>query len=281
MPSPPAARPPQLQGVEHTLYLPMIVRAQAALLCPWMDPHDQYARNMLAQTGPIVFAYPTDPATVINILWRTQKIRQIGLDFFERFAHVQGINLGAGLANYFQWLDTGLNHWLDVDLPEVVMLRTQLTPEPVARHEVLADDLRIPGWWERLGLPQQGHHHPLLLIAEGLLMYMRPTEVKAFFEEIGRHAPEGSELLCDFISPLGIGHPSPANRQLSGEAVAFTWGAHNGQEIAGFHARLELLDQHSVCEAWGWCGSWLEMLYSPMTGGPMYGLAHLKISDDL
>ena len=80
MPSPPAARPPQLQGVEHTLYLPMIVRAQAALLCPWMDPHDQYARNMLAQTGPIVFAYPTDPATVINILWRTQKIRQIGLE---------------------------------------------------------------------------------------------------------------------------------------------------------------------------------------------------------
>jgi len=63
--------------------------------------------------------------------------------------------------------------------------------------------------------------------------------------------------------------------------VAFTWGAHSGMEIASLHPRLELLDQHSVSEAWGWWGSWLEVLYTPLTGGPMYGLAHLKVSDDL
>ena len=111
-------------------------------------------------------------------------------------------------------------------------------------------------------------------------MYMQPTEVKAFVQEIGAHAPEGSELLCDFISPLGIGQPSPANRE-PGETVTFAWGAHNGQEIASMHPRLELLDQHSAAEAWGWGGSWLETLYTPWTGGPMYGLAHLKVSDDL
>lgn len=272
---------PQLHGVAHTLYLPMVVRAQAAVLCPWLDPQDQIARDTLARMGTNGSDHPADAATVINILWRTQKIREIGHDFFERFGDVEGINLGAGLSDYFQWLDTGHNHWLDVDLPAVTRLRTQLMPEPTDRHEALAADLRVPGWWQRLGLPQKDRHHPVLLIAEGLLMYLQPTEVKAFFEEIGQHAPEGSELLFDFISPLGIGSVTPANGNPQEAPVTFTWGAHNGQEIAGFHPRLELLDQHSVSEAWGWGGSWLDMLCTPMTGGPMYGLAHLKVSDDL
>ncbi len=280
MPIPPSATLPQLHGVQHTLYLPTVVRAQAAVLCPWLDPQDRLAKTVLARMGEALPQHLTDATTVINILWRTRKIREIGQDFFERFAHVQGINLGAGLTDYFQWLDNGHNRWLDVDLPEVVRLRHQLMPEAGARHEIRAADLRLPGWWQRLGLQRHNHRNPLLLIAEGLLMYLQPTEVKAFLEEIATHAPEGSELICDFISPLGIGQATPANHQ-PGETVTFRWGAHNGQEIASVHPRLELLDQHSVAEAWGWGGSWLEALCIPLTGGPMYGLAHLKVSDDL
>ena len=271
---------PQLHGVAHTLFLPLAIRAQAGMLCPWMDPQDERARAALAQLGAQAPLHPVDGATVLNILWRTRKIREIAQDFFERFEHVQGINLGAGLADYFQWLDNGRNHWLDVDLPEVIALRQHLLPETALRHQSLADDLRVPGWWNRLGLQRHNHHNPLLLISEGVLMYLQPTEVRAFVQEIGEHAPEGSELLCDFISPLGIGQATPANR-LPGESVAFHWGVHNAQEIASLHPRLELLQQHSVAEAWGWGGSWLEGLCAAWTGGPMYGLAHLKVSDDL
>lgn len=271
---------PHLHGVAHTLFLPMVVRAQAGIFCPWLDPQDQHAQTLVDRMGAQMPAFPVDGATALNILWRTRMIRDIGQDFFERYAHVQGINLGAGLTHYFQWLDNGRNRWMDVDLPEVMDLRRQLMPQTLARHEIRTDDMRVPGWWNRLGLQKHNHHNPLLLIVEGVLMYMHPTEVKAFFNEIGDHAPEGSELLCDFISPLGIGQPSPANRE-PGETVTFAWGAHNGQEIASLHPRLELLDQHSAAEAWGWGGSWLETLCTPWTGGPMYGLAHLKVSDDL
>ena len=279
MPSPPNPSAP-LHGVAHTLYLPMAVRAQASMLCPWLDPQDHHAQAVAERLGAGMPQQTVDPATIVNILWRTQKIRQLGQDFFERFAHVQGINLGAGLADYFQWLDNGINRWMDVDLPEVIDLRKRLMPQATDRQESRTDDLRVPGWWKRLDLQRHNHHNPLLLIAEGVLMYMQPTEVKAFVQEIGTYAPEGSELLCDFISPLGIGQPSVANHE-PGETVIFAWGAHNGQEITSLHPRLDLLDQHSAAEAWGWGGSWLEALCAPWTGGPMYGLAHLKVSDDL
>lgn len=279
MPAPHAPTPPLLHGVERTLFVPLIARAQAPLWCPLLDPQDACAQDVLARSGRDPSEYPTDMATVLNVLWRTRKIKDIASGFFEHFPHVQGVNLGAGLSDYFQWLDTGRNRWLDVDLPEVVALRQQLMPEASARVELRPENLCEPGWWARLGLQRHNHHNPLLLITEGVLMYMQPTEVKAFFNEIGEHAPEGTELLCDFISPLGIGQCIRANNR-PGDAVPFLWGAHNGLEIASFHPRLELLEQHSVAEVYGWGGPWLEMLCAPLTGGPLYGLAHLKVSDD-
>lgn len=277
LPTSPASRP--LRGVERTLFLPLVVRAQAPASFPFLDPQDRCAQEVLRLSGEPADAYPSDGATTLNILWRTQKIKDIGRHFFEHFPHVQGVNLGAGLSDYFQWLDNGQNRWLDIDLPDVVALRQQLMPHTDARRETRIGDLRTAGWWNRLGLQRHNHRNPLLLISEGVLMYMQPTEVKVFFQEIGEHAPEGTELLCDFISPLGIGQTLPANNH-PGDATAFTWGAHNGLEIASLHPRLELLEQHSVAEAYGWGGSWLEMLCAPLLGGPLYGLVHLKVSDD-
>lgn len=270
--------PAPLLGVQRTLFLPLIVRAQAPALCPLMDPADAHAARVLEASGENPQNYPLDSATMVNILWRTRLIREIGQDFFERYAQAQGINLGAGLADYFQWLDNGRNRWLDVDLPDVVALRQRLMPAAMPRHQVSAADLAQAGWWQGLGLAPRHHPQPLLLISEGLLMYMQPTEVKALLHEVGEHAPEGTELVCDFISPVGIGHSVPANHHGSDRAT-FCWGAHNGLEIASLHPRLELLAQHSVSEAWGWGGHWLEMLCTPWVGGPLYGLAHLKVSD--
>ena len=280
MPHHPTDPTAALQGVERTLLMPMIVRARAALLCPWLDPQDTCASEALTHSGSAWPGPQADAASVVNILWRTRMIKAIGQDFFERFPHVQGINLGAGMSDYFQWLDNGQNRWADVDLPEVVALRQRWLPRHPPRHETLSDDLRTPGWWTRLGLQRHNHHNPLLLVCEGVLMYLQPTQVAQFFKEIGEHAPEGSELVCDFISPMGIGHTVPANHHGQDQAP-FSWGAHNGQEIASLHPRLELLAQHSVSEAWGWGAGWLDMFLTPLTGGPLYGVAHLKVSDDL
>lgn len=213
--------------------------------------------------------------TAINILWRTRRIKDIARRFFEQHASARGINLGAGLTDYFQWLDNGRNRWLDVDMAQVVALRRQLLTTDHARHTTQTDNLQIPGWWQRLRLPHHGG--PLLLVCEGVLMYMQPPEIQAFFQEIGDHAPAGTELVCDFISPLGIGQTIAANRH-PGEATAFTWGAQHARDIAGLHPRLQQVAEHSVAEAYGWCGHWLEALWSPLTGGPLYGLAHLRVT---
>ena len=102
--------------------------------------------------------------------------------------------------------------------------------------------------------------------------------VRQIIREIAQNAPVDSELLLDFMSPLGIGRAwVPDIDEMA--TAPFNWGAHNGLEIARIHPRLELLAQYSVSEAYGWAAPWAEMFWSPFTGGPLYGLAHLRVSD--
>jgi O-methyltransferase involved in polyketide biosynthesis len=264
--------------VQRTLLVPLIARAQAGRWCPRLNPQDRFAADALTRTGENTDDCPLDFAVAINILWRTHRIRDIGLQFFEQHPRAEGVNLGAGLSHYFQWLAREHNRWRDVDLPDVVALRRQLLPAPDKHHRLQANDVRQPGWWQRLGLPERGDRRasPLLLVCEGLLMYMQPGEVQALVQEIGQHAPAGTELVCDFISPLGVGH-ALVTHQHPHEATTFTWGTHHAQDIADLHPRLQLLAEHSVAEAYGWCGQWLEQLSGPLTGGPMYALAHLRV----
>ncbi|WP_396430715.1 class I SAM-dependent methyltransferase [Limnohabitans sp.] len=267
-----------LTGVPRTLLLPLAARAQGGSAFPTLDPHDRYAQELLAAIGAEVQTSIHDAPTVVSVLWRTGVIKAIGKDFFKRYPHSLGINLGAGLAHYFQWLGNGKNEWLDVDLKPVIDLRQSLIPETSVNCYNLAMDITQPGWWNRLYVSEEDQKRPVLVVCEGVLMYFQPSKVKSIIREIGENAPEGTELLLDFVSPLAIG-PSALLAHPEEPDAPFAWGVHNGQEIAQYHERLELLSQHSVSEVYGMGATWAEMCWHVFTGGPLYGMAHLRVSE--
>jgi O-methyltransferase involved in polyketide biosynthesis len=268
----------ELQGVLRTLLIPLAARAHAAKVFPVLDPQDQFAQAALEATGTEVQTSAADLATLVNVLWRTGRIKELGRAFFEQHPQSPGVNLGAGMAHHFQWLSTGQNSWLDVDLPEVIALRQSLLDDVSPRSQHQAADLTHPGWWKRLDLPPGPHRKPVLLVCEGVLMYFQPAQVRQIVREIADNAPADSELLVDFMSPLGMAHSLIPNACETPDAP-FQWGVHNGQEIAEIHPRLELLAQHSVSEAYGWGATWAEMFWGYYTGGPLYGLAHLRVTE--
>ena len=268
----------ELQGVPRTLLIPLAARAKAATVFPSLDPQDLFAQAALQATGTEVHTSPIDTPTVINVLWRTKLIKQLGQAFFERHPQSPGVDLGAGLAHHFQWLSNGRNSWLDVDLPEVIALRQSLMHHTQQRCQHQSADLTHCGWWQGLDLPDSHPPRPTLVVCEGVLMYLQPSQVRQLIREIAQNAPVDSELLLDFMSPLGIGRAWAPNIGETATAP-FNWGAHNGLEIARIHPRLELLAQYSVSEAYGWAAPLAEMFWNPFTGGPLYGLAHLRVSD--
>ena len=59
------------------------------------------------------------PLVAMNVTWRKGLIQQIGQTFFRQNPDSMGINLGAGLTDYFPSFSNGHNRWLNVDLKPV------------------------------------------------------------------------------------------------------------------------------------------------------------------
>jgi O-methyltransferase involved in polyketide biosynthesis len=93
------------------------------------------------------------------------------------------VALGDGLETTFWRTDDGRMRWLSVDLPETAAVRVELLGED-ARRRVWAGSALDDGWMaEVAGAPG------VLLIAQGLLMYLRPDDVRGLFDRAAARFP--------------------------------------------------------------------------------------------
>ena len=283
---PSAARPPadcaqacaRLPAVPSTLLIPLAARAYGGRYFPWLDCGDAVAAQLLERLEVDASATLDDLPTVLNVLWRTRAIKEAGAAFFSQHPQGWGVNLGCGLTHHFQWLDTGANHWLDADLPAVMALREALLSPRCPRQRHAQVDLTQPGWWQRLGLAQGAGAQPVLVVCEGVLMYLQPDQVRAVLAEFAQHAPAGSRLVLDALTRQAVGHAG-VHASVGATGAEFCWGVGRMAELADAHPRLALLREQSVSECYGWAGLALDMLTRPWLGAPLYGLATLGVED--
>ncbi|KNZ33062.1 MAG: hypothetical protein AD742_08320 [Methylibium sp. NZG] len=269
-----------LGPVASTLLIPLAARAHGDALFPRQALGDASARRVLRALRTDVSVYLRDRVSVYGVLARSHVFRGLAQRFFERSPCATGVSLGAGLGHYFQWLDRGTNRWIDADLPEVTALRERLLPGIDEGRMNLACDLTQPGWWQRLGLPSRQtagpHEPPVLLVCEGVLMYLEPAQVQAVLREFGHHAPPGSRLLLDTLCWLAVGraqkHPSVRHTN-----AQFRWGLRHWAELTAPHPRLRLNGMHQVMEGYGWPYNLMGPAFRLAFGVPFYAIANIGV----
>jgi O-methyltransferase involved in polyketide biosynthesis len=108
--------------------------------------------------------------------------------------HPEGmvIALGEGLETQFWRVDNGRVRWLTVDLPETVEVRRRLLPES-PRQRTLACSALDERWMEDVDTSRG-----VLVTVQGLLMYLRPSEVHRLIAACARRLPGGA-LLFDAV----------------------------------------------------------------------------------
>ena len=108
------------------------------------------------------------------------------------------LHLGCGLDARVFRLDPGADvEWYDVDYPDVIRLREQLYP-PREHCHVIAASVTDPDWFAEI--PRD---RPLLMIGEGLTMYLESEDGIALLRRVVGHAPSG-ELQFDAFNRLAI-----------------------------------------------------------------------------
>ncbi|WP_188280719.1 class I SAM-dependent methyltransferase [Streptomyces sp. CBMA29] len=132
--------------------------------------------------------------------WHALRVRCLD-DEVRRFVaeHPDGtvVALGEGLETQFWRVDNGRVRWLTVDLPETVEVRDVLLPDDPPRRRSLARSALDLGWMDEVD-DSEG----VLVTAQGLLMYLPPSDVKRLIAACAERFP-GGWMLFDAL-PRGM-----------------------------------------------------------------------------
>jgi hypothetical protein len=109
--------------------------------------------------------------------------------FMNAYPGATVVVLGEGLETQFWRVDDGKVRWFTVELPETAALRTALLPDDPPRRRTLAGSALDPKWIEELGATAVDH---VMVVAQGLLMYLPPAQVRALIQRCAEEFPGGS-----------------------------------------------------------------------------------------
>lgn len=193
---------PCIQNVSDTARWVAVYRAEEsdrpdALFC------DPYARSLAGERGQaIVDALPFGKSMGWSIVVRTAVMDEVILRCIERGARTV-LNLGAGLdTRAFRLKLPPQLRWLDVDLPGITAYRRECLGTAVAacRHAHVEADLRLEAERHRV-IRDAGSNGPLLVITEGLLVYLDPGKVSELATQL-RDEANARWWVADLITPL-------------------------------------------------------------------------------
>ena len=124
--------------------------------------------------------------------------RAVG-DFVRHNPDAVVVNIGAGLDTRCERFKDNVSCWYDLDLPESIALRRQFLGEG-ENNRVIKGSAFDLSWLGQVDYKNK----PLLLIAEGVLMYFDEQKVRKLFAELASKLPE-FDMLFEALAPIAVG----------------------------------------------------------------------------
>ncbi len=193
----------------------------------------------------------------VYLALRARRFDHWAAQFLER--HPQGVivNLGCGLDTRYQRLTeagVAVERLLDLDLPEVIALKRRFVQQDPPRYRMLAHSVLDHRWMDEVSPPGEVPP-PVLLLAEGLLMYLDPADVKALLLAMrnrfgDRHGGGGAELVAEMINgrwltPFWRKQIQRKMQRKMGMDADFRFGIRRAADLQAWGEGIELLQDWS------------------------------------
>ena len=152
---------------------------------------------------------------------------------------------GAVVVNIACGLDTrcyrisGYAHWYNLDLPETMAVRENLLPESGAISQIAMS--AMDDW----GSEVEDQTAPVLVIIEGLTMYLNEEDVQQIFTVISRRF-EKATVFVETMNPMIVKRFK--EKSIDASNAKFTWGIKNGKALAALLPEFRFVEEHSLTE---------------------------------
>jgi O-methyltransferase involved in polyketide biosynthesis len=233
-----------LAGVQKTLLLPLWGRA--------METRHRKREPLLVDrtAAEIIDKLDYDFSTIAagihpitRLAWiaRAIHVDRSVREFLARRPRATVVNVGCGLDTTFERVDNGTLSWVDLDVPEVIELRSKLLPQG-PRQRSLACSALDPGWLRELRADDG-----LMLVAAGVLYYFEEPQVRDLLSRLAVAFP-GGELVFDACSPRGMRISNKKVIAASGmdAGAVLKWGIDRPREIGRWDSRIEVFETYRL-----------------------------------
>ena len=221
----------ELSALAQTLFIPLAVRAKETV---YEQPlfSDKMAVTVFNECDTDGMVIDGGEISTHGILARTKVIDDEINKILTRNAHATIINLGAGLDTRFFRLDKGVAQWYDLDLPEVISLRRQFFSENERLH-FISKSVLDDSWINKIN---SSPNEPVIIIAEGLLMYFPQDEVKQILNMLVTNFPK-ADMFFDVVHSFFTG------KKISS---SFLWGIAKAKEIESLDENISVMQTFSA-----------------------------------
>jgi len=231
-----------LGSVQKTLLLPLWGRAvESRKPSPLLV--DRAAAEIVAKLDYdfSTIASKIHPITRLAWIARSIHVDHTVQEFLARRPRATIVNVGCGLDTTFERVDNGQLSWVDLDLPDVIRLRSGLVRQGPRRRS-LACSVLEQEWFQGLAADDG-----LMLVAAGVLYYFEEAEVRALLSRLAAAFP-GGELVFDVCSPRGarIANEKVIRDGGMDASAVLRWGIERPGALASWNPQIEVVEAYRL-----------------------------------
>ena len=133
----------------------------------------------------------------------------------------------------------GFCHWYNLDLPETMAVREKLLPESGTISQIAMS--AMDDWGGEI----KEQNAPVLVVIEGLTMYLSEADVQRIFAVIAKRFCQAT-VFVETMNPMVVKRFK--EKSIDANNAKFTWGVKNGEALAELLPDFRFVEEHSLCE---------------------------------
>ena len=168
------------------------------------------------------------------VVMRAKRVDDWSADFLSRHPNAVVLHLGCGIDTRALRLHPPETvQWFDVDQPRVIALRRKLYDDRDG-YRMIGSSVTDEAWLNEIPTDR-----PMLMVAEGLVMYLTGTQVCTLLQRLTDRFDSG-EMVFDTTSPM-----SPRLSKVLTKGIT-KWGIRDARDLEQWNPRLRFVGQSAV-----------------------------------
>lgn len=226
----------KLSGVPETMLQTIYARAKESRGRGAI--HDAKAEEIIEKLDYDFSLADKDTAMRSGVIARTIVLDRMTKEWLASHPGAVVVNIACGLDTRCYRMK-GFCHWYNLDLPETMAVREKLLTESGTISQITMSAM------EDWGSEISEQNVPVLIVIEGLTMYLNAKDVQQIFAVISSRFSKAT-VFVETMNPAMVRHFK--EKSIDASHARFTWGVKDGPALAALLPDFGFVEEHSLTE---------------------------------